>query len=232
LPKVPDSYNEGEKVAKIMTKGDTIRVPETSTSNVNIREYEDDMDLIDFISTDSITAKGLDNWYKSKPKEEQYIEPEGKLYETSLAILSNVKDKERAEKAIEFFLNNLSKVLFIYMPIFAFWLWLFHSKKKRYYFDSGIFTLHFFSVLLLSITICQILSCIFGWINCASYSIWLWVFMFLYITFYFFRGSRKFFEERRLISHPKSFILIGINNVFILLILTMYGIFTIYKVYS
>lgn len=40
--------------------------------------------------------------------------------------------------------HNLPKALFIYLPLFAFFLWIFHSKKKWWYFDHGIFTLHYF----------------------------------------------------------------------------------------
>ena len=56
---------------------------------------------------------------------------------------------EIIEKFISSFTHNLPKVLFVFMPIFAFFLWLFHNKKRWYYFDHGIFTLHYFSFLLL-----------------------------------------------------------------------------------
>ena len=55
------------------------------------------------------------------------------------------------EKLLERTEHDFPKAVFLYMPVFAFWLWLFHNKKKWYYFDHGIFTLHFFSFLLLSI---------------------------------------------------------------------------------
>lgn len=229
LPEIPDSYNRGEKMSKINIKDNRTS---SSPTEVAMDETETEEDIVDLLTSDSVTAKKVDNWYKSRSPKNQVIKPEGVFYETALTIVENAKDKDRAEKALEFFQHNLSKVLFIYMPIFAFWLWVFHNKKKRYYFDSGIFTLHFFSVLLLSIAICQILSCFFDWVHWESYSIWLWVFMFLYITFYFFRGSRVFYGERRLVSHPKSFILIGINNFFISVILLLYGVFTIVKVYT
>lgn len=228
LPKVPDSYNQGEKMTQLIVKGDTVP-PSEARKPVTVKINKNIMDIIE---ADSLTSKKVDSWYRSQPKEDQPIKPEGTFYSTIVSVLGNVGDKDKAEKTVEFFINNLSKVLFIYMPIFAFWLWLFHNKKKRYYFDSGIFTLHFFSVVLLSITICQILSCAFDWLNWGGYSIWLWILMFLYITFYFFRGNRIFYRERRLISHPKSFLLIGINNFFIFLILILYGIFTVIKVYG
>lgn len=54
--------------------------------------------------------------------------------------------------------HNLPKALFIYLPIFALFLWIFHSKKKWWYFDHGIFTLHYFSFLLVNILIFAILN--------------------------------------------------------------------------
>ncbi|MFV0418935.1 MAG: DUF3667 domain-containing protein [Dysgonomonas sp.] len=227
LPEIPESYNKGEKMTNVI-----IKEKKASSAPTEMTIDEEEGDFIDLVTSDSVTAKKVDKWYKSRSVEKQVIKPKGVFYETALTIIENANDKDRAEKALEFFLHNLSKVLFIYMPIFAFWLWIFHNKKGKYYFDSGIFTLHFFSVLLLSITICQILSCLFDWLHWGSYSIWLWMFMFLYITFYFFRGSRVFYGERRIVSHPKSFILIGINNFFISVILLLYGIFTIVKVYA
>ena len=55
--------------------------------------------------------------------------------------------KEVREKFAESFYKNIPKALFIYMPLFAFVLWLFQDKKRWYYFDHGIFTLHYFSFL-------------------------------------------------------------------------------------
>lgn len=46
-------------------------------------------------------------------------------------------------------IQNLPKALFIYLPLFAFLLWIFHNKRKWWYFDHGVFTLHYFSFLLL-----------------------------------------------------------------------------------
>ena len=54
--------------------------------------------------------------------------------------------------------HNLPKALFLYLPIFAFFLWLFHNKKKWWYFEHGVFTLHYFSFLLLIILVLSLLS--------------------------------------------------------------------------
>lgn len=64
------------------------------------------------------------------------------------------------KKLFETSFQNLPKALFIYLPVFAFFLWVFHSKKKWWYFDHGVFTLHYFSFLLLNILIFSLLNTI------------------------------------------------------------------------
>lgn len=170
---------------------------------------------------DKINNSGVDE--KTENETKQFI----------AGILKNVKDKEKGEKAIEFFIHNIPKVLFIYMPLFAFWLWLFHNKKKKYYFDSAVFTLHFFSTTLLTITIATTLSCLFDWLNLnTTFYFLLYSFATLYVTFYFFRGNRVFFEENRFVSNLKSFVLIGINSFFIFLTFTFYLVFVVYMIYT
>lgn len=61
-----------------------------------------------------------------------------------------VKKGDIYTKLLQTSFHNLPKALFIYLPIFAFFLWIFHNKKKWWYFDHGIFTLHYFSFLLLT----------------------------------------------------------------------------------
>ncbi|WP_313029343.1 hypothetical protein [Soonwooa sp.] len=64
-----------------------------------------------------------------------------------------VKKGEIYTKILQTSFHNLPKALFIYLPIFAFFLWIFHNKKKWWYFDHDIFTLHYFSFLLRTILI-------------------------------------------------------------------------------
>ncbi|MDN3691064.1 DUF3667 domain-containing protein [Chryseobacterium tructae] len=68
-----------------------------------------------------------------------------------------VKKGDILRNLVETSFHNLPKALFIYLPIFAFFLWIFHNKRKWWYFDHGIFTLHYFSFLLVSILILALL---------------------------------------------------------------------------
>lgn len=123
--------------------------------------------------------------------------------------------------------HTLPKVLFIYMPIFAFWLWIFHGKRRWYFFDHGIFTLHYFSFLLLLITINMIIARLS---SLSSNTVYIMVFNFIevlmatilmiYPFFYFFRAHSRFYGESKAISRIKSLTLFFIN-VFIILIMVL-----------
>lgn len=152
--------------------------------------------------------------------------PIGKYHGTRFALKTyEIQDNEKQERIQDFILHNLSKVLFIYMPIFAFWLWLFHNKKKFLYFDSAIFTLHYFSFLLLIITILNIANATLEWLAFSNViSTLLAIAVFFYSIFYFFRAHRRFYGEKRFIANIKGVFILTID---ILLILVIFVIFTL-----
>lgn len=124
------------------------------------------------------------------------------------------------EKIGETIVNILPKVLFLYMPIFTFWIWLFHGKRRWYFFDHGIFTLHYFSFLLLLFTIIYIFSWIFkqtGLNGLTTIPVLIYLF---YPFFYFFRSHRRMYGESRLVSRLKSFIIFMINMICIVFVVT------------
>lgn len=145
------------------------------------------------------------------------------------------KGKEKEKIFLEAFTHLLPKVLFIYMPIFAFWLWLFHGKKRWYFFDHGIFTLHYFSFLLLLIAIIKIitwlLSFVFNETVHSSIYIILISLLFLYSLFYFFRSHRIMYNEKRSISRLKCSIIFIINSILIAIVLLASMIYAILNVH-
>ncbi|NDV93334.1 DUF3667 domain-containing protein [Dysgonomonas sp. 521] len=230
LPTISDADGKKtEKVAQHNKGGKQLENNDITTQTDN----DDEIELFDDTSAEEVAFK-LDSLYRTRSAEKQIISPDNKVYKTLLAMLANIKDKDRLDKAIDFFTHNIPKVLFVYMPFFAFWLWVFHNKKKRYYFDSGIFTLHFFSVVLLTISIGYILMYLIELINTDSAlpEVLLYSFSFFYITFYFFRGNRVFYGERRAVSNIKSFFLMGINTFFIAVTFLLYLMLVIYLIYA
>jgi len=150
-------------------------------------------------------------------------------YEKAVHVTEHNTKKEIIEKFIESFIHNIPKILFIIMPFFAFFLWIFHNKKKWYYFDHGIFTLHYFSFLLLIFLILFIVNKIIGIFgedspltvvaNIINFVGILWM------SYYFYPAHHRFYGETRIVSFIKSFILFFINFFFILFLLVFYMLY-------
>ncbi|WP_343707183.1 DUF3667 domain-containing protein [Flavobacterium sp.] len=152
------------------------------------------------------------------------------LYEKAVHVTENNTKREIIEKFVESFFHNLPKILFIIMPFFAFFLWLFHNKKKWYYFDHGIFTLHYFSFLLLIFLIMFIVDRLIGLLgenNPLTFISSITTFIgTVWMFYYFYPAHHRFYGESRIVSFIKSVILFIINSLFILFLLTFYVLYT------
>lgn len=125
-----------------------------------------------------------------------------------------VKKGDILKKLFETSFHNLPKALFIYLPIFAFFLWIFHNKKKWWYFDHGIFTLHYFSFLLLNILIFSFLNKMTEAINIGAINWILYLIMtamVIYSAIYFFIAHHRVYHSHGIISLIIGFILFTIN---------------------
>lgn len=155
--------------------------------------------------------------------------------EKAAHVTEKYTKKEIFTKFAESFFHNLPKILFIIMPFFAFFLWLFHNKKKWYYFDHGIFTLHYFSFLLLIFLVMFIIDRVVGLfgkdnplniistITSITGTIWM--------CYYFYPAHHRFYGESRIVSFVKSVLLFIINSLFILFLLTIYVLYTFINIH-
>ncbi len=125
-----------------------------------------------------------------------------------------ISKREIKNKLFETVFHNLPKALFIYLPIFALFLWIFHNKKKWWYFDHGIFTLHYFSFLLLNILIFTFLSKLTDVINISFVNGILYLIMtamIFYSVIYFFIAHYKVYHSHGVVSFIIGIILFTIN---------------------
>jgi len=201
---------------------------------------------IDSILKDTEKGKGfLDLGYKSV-KEIDSIQKYGKQkeklgsFEYWIAkkitqVNTRYSRNEIIDKLLESSSHNFPKVLLIYMPLFAFFLWLFHGKKRWYYFDHGIFTLHYFSFLLLIYLLIFLfikITSLFGdsiIIDSANFLIKL--VGYFWMLYYFLPAHRRFYGESRWISLLKSISLFLINLFFMTIILTLFFIYTLLNIH-
>ncbi|MCE4065587.1 DUF3667 domain-containing protein [Chryseobacterium gleum] len=125
------------------------------------------------------------------------------------------------EKYKENFIHTIPKALFVYLPIFAFFLWLFHNKRKWWYFDHGIFTLHYFSFLLLGVLMFMVGEKITSFLPDNSILTLLYVLACLalatYMTIYFFVAHHRVYETKKRISILKGSLLFIVNYIGLLL---------------
>ncbi len=147
-----------------------------------------------------------------------------------LTIEEELTEEEIFKEFSESFSNNLPKVLFIYLPIFAFILWLFNNKKKYYYFDHAIFTLHYFSFLLIMILVLFFvdklkpllsLSPILGWVHFSLKTLGI-----LFMFYYFFPAHRRFYGDKFFLSFVKSALVYLINLFVFSVILVFFSLYT------
>jgi len=216
------SKNDSDSIQKLIVFSKEKKIQEKS-SNISIlgNEFQSVADL-DSIQKKSDKSKKLGNfeyWFTRK----------------IIFVQENFTSEEIKEKFFESFSRNIPKALFIYMPLFAFILWIFHNKKRWYYFDHGIFTLHYFSFLLLATLIVKLQSILFSYLN--DYMIFIVInyifkfFIIFYILYYFFPAHNRFYEETKTASFFKGIAIFIINIIFIVLILTLFAIYTFINIH-
>ncbi|MDI1305010.1 MAG: DUF3667 domain-containing protein [bacterium] len=171
------------------------------------------------------SVRELDSIQKFGKQGDKFNSFEYWFLKKGLTVIENNTTEQIIEKGKESFIHNFPKVLLMYMPIFAFFLWIFHSKKRWYYFDHGIFTLHYYSFLLL-INVNKTASLIgnYGLLNFTTGLID--TAGIIWMIYYFFPAHHRFYGETRLVSFVKSISLFFINSFIIIIILTLFAIYT------
>jgi hypothetical protein len=230
---------EDKKIDEILNNNATISKKDKDSLRVLLKKSREkgEQKIERFLNFGYDSRKQLDSLKKFGKGDREVSDFEYWISKKGFDVAEHNTKEEIMQKAKESFMHNFPKVLLIYMPLFAFFLWLFHGKKRWYYFDHGIFTLHYFSFLLLINLIVFLLSktlsvlpsqlkafttIVKGIVYTCSY---LWMF------YYFFPAHHRFYGESRIISFIKSIILFFINMIFIITILVVYFVYTLINIH-
>lgn len=130
---------------------------------------------------------------------------------------------------VENFKHNFSKILYLSLPIFAFFLWVLYKRNKSYYFaDHMIFSIHLYCAYFIMIFIYTMLTLVVRFFT-PSTGI-LDVIYFASLLFYFYKAIRVFYGQSRKKTMLK-FVLINILNIFsfmfLFLVLVLFSLFTL-----
>lgn len=164
-------------------------------------------------------------------KPEERLSPVGYWFSSKLVhVIEHNTISEIREKFTESLTHNIPKVLFIYMPCFAFVLWLFHNKKRWFYFDHGIFTLHYFSFLLLGTLVYNLFSALIDLlpdhfvVNIVDVFVSLGILG--YMIYYFFPAHHRFYGGKRRVTVVKGICMLLLNSLFAGIIMAAFVIYT------
>jgi len=176
------------------------------------------------------SSRELDSIQKHGSKTEKLPSFQFWITKKVLLVFENNTQDEIVKKFVTSFTHNFPKLLFINMPLFAFFLWILHGKKKWYYFDHGIFTLHYFSFLLLIVLILFLSNKIFSLYKESGFiSSILWMinfFGFSWMIYYIFPAHHRFYGETRLISFLKTSAFLFINFWVLIFTLLLFSFYT------
>ena len=223
--KISFSEKKGLNINEAKSKKDTSKVEK-------VKDNEDDFIVMDERFR---TVKQLDSVQKfGKAKDKM-----GTFEFWMTRKIQQVKDKyegrDLKEKLIENFAHNIPKAFFLYMPIFAFLLWLFHNKQKWYYFDHGIFTLHYFSFLLLIALLMKLTTFglnLFGDGSIVKFAKGAVVVGALgYMFYYFFPAHHRFYGSRRVKTLVLGSFLFFLNFIFLSFFLTIFIIYSLITIH-
>lgn len=121
--------------------------------------------------------------------------------------------------------KNFPKSLFVFLPLFALVIMLFHRKQGWIYFDHAIFTLHFFSFLLLSLSFNTLVTNLVGWFSGGHDSALYFDIKLILIggisiwsLYYFFRAHHIMYAEKAGKSNLKALGIFTINLILFALI--------------
>lgn len=210
IGKIEDTYlEEPEDNSQQTTEVISEKTPNESKSTQSINEYLE--------KQNNLPDSERESYFKRKV-----------LLEVANIIESVESDSEYGEKILDKFSNNFPTFLFCYMPVFAFFMWLFHNKKKWCFFDHGIFTLHYFSFLLLNFfVIISVLGVIddFPFLQHDYFSYIfgiLYFILFMWLPIYFYKAHQKLFGFTKTTTFFWSLLLFGFNLILLTIGIAIY----------
>ncbi|AZI33447.1 DUF3667 domain-containing protein [Kaistella carnis] len=215
--KIVDSLKAKEN----KTYEDSVQIEKLSAivgDSATINNFQEQLNLDkgleeDFPYKNFKTRKAYDSAQAKNPSSWNFLD---KAFAYKLFELKEkgAKKGDILRNLIETSLHNLPKALFLYLPVFAFFLWIFHNKKKWWYFEHGVFTLHYFSFLLLNILCVTFLFKLVGLTESDFLNRLLYVIisgMIVYSMLYFFIAHRRVYHFHGFTSFIVGCILFLVN---------------------
>lgn len=128
----------------------------------------------------------------------------------AIYLRQKVKLMKEPTSLFRYIFSNLAWIYLAYIPIVAFILQILYIRRKRFYIEHFVFSLHMHTAFIIMLIIAGLLS---GVTNELSWSL-----IFLVFAVYLYRGIKKFYAQK----HLKTFFKFLILQVFYPVVLTIF----------
>jgi hypothetical protein len=141
----------------------------------------------------------------------------------------NGQPKAAVAAVINNLLHSIPQILFITLPLFAFFLKILYSRHRQYFYvNHAIFTIHLFVFIFISLLV------IFGIDKIASTTGVHWLkylsgILILMIFFYNYKAMRNFYQQGRGKTILKFFILQFANLIIAIILFTVFTFLSLFK---
>jgi hypothetical protein len=123
--------------------------------------------------------------------------------ERKAAKLNEKYPNEASSRLIEVFFHKLPQILFISLPLFAAILHLLYIRRKKYYVEHGIFSIH----LYIATFILMLLMIISNSTLPEKIDSWIKTILSISIFIYLYKAMRNFYQQSRIKTLLKLFLL-------------------------
>lgn len=155
-----------------------------------------------------------------------YFEDKIKRQELYLKEKYHGKTKEMKFAVADKFLHTIPSLLFVSLPVFAFVLFALYLRRKKYFYsDHLVYTLHIYCAFFIMIFISLVMSAAVGYINEPASNLVRFIAALL-LLFYWYKSIRHFYGQSRTKSILKFILLCFINFILLMILFVVFLLFS------
>ncbi len=186
--------------------------------NKDFFDYFEDADVYQAVQNELPAGKKDDRLERVAKME--YLRFYQKQQKEGSRVLDNIQDK---------FKHSFPTILFISLPIFAWFLYLLYGRKKMYYAEHGIFAIHVYCGVFLLMLLYYLLDAVNGKLHGWILN-WLMLLIGVYIVYFVYKAMRNFYGQGRWTTLFKFLSLSFMTSVVMLILIIIFLVISAYRV--
>jgi hypothetical protein len=129
---------------------------------------------------------------------------------------------DNGHAAGEAFLHNIPRMMFVFLPLIAFFMMLLYWRPRRYYVEHLLFYIHNHAFVFLAGTLAILAGMLpFAWPTIFSIAFW------IYLFWYFYKSMRAFYGQSRKLTIAKLAVMGCVYTVLATFMVGIVGFFSV-----